>query len=367
MTTRAKLPRTLLYFIGLCIFVITLTLPEIKVLTTTQSNSITTTTTVKPKLFTCGFDLWNFTNNVFDDLEFAGRFGETTVAVEPIAPTAQDILVQGGIRGPCSVNPQEAFPGKILFVNSEARKDGDSLIHLQNERFFLLGPTASSSLTSERSLPIVSFGAIFFASTTTPKQREWILNSSKKLKPDSNTVRDAIIYVVNRCGTKRNEAALELTETLGMTIHQNPKCPIRNKHFFPIPKQDWTKRDMYFQNWKLYSKYKYCLVFENTATSNYITEKIFLAFLGGCIPIYWGTEEIYKIFNRNAFVFYDMDKPDRALEEMKRLETNHTAYMEKLQQPILAHGNQTINEYLSLADDIGNGGLKHQIRTMLGL
>ena len=151
------------------------------------------------------------------------------------------------------------------------------------------------------------------------------------------------------------------------SIHQNPKCPIRNKHFFPIPKQDWTKRDMYFQNWKLYSKYKYCLVFENTATSNYITEKIFLAFLGGCIPIYWGTEEIYKIFNRNAFVFYDMDKPDRALEEMKRLETNHTAYMEKLEQPILAHGDQTINEYLSLADDIGNGGLKHQIRTMLGL
>ena len=30
-----------------------------------------------------------------------------------------------------------------------------------------------------------------------------------------------------------------------------------------------------------------------------------------------------------------------------------------MNQPILAHGEETIEKYLSLADDIGHGSLKH--------
>lgn len=312
-----------------------------------------------PRVFVCGFDLWNFRIQLFGDLEFAGRFGEGVASVET------DILLQGGLNGPCSKSPDTGFPGQILFVHSEARKGGDAEKHLWNARFFKLGPSEEESPSS---MSVVSFGAIYFVSATTQEQRQWILDPNKKRKAvyDSSTAaRRAIVYVVNRCGTFRNEVAVEFSEVL--PIHQNPKCPPRNDNFVSIPKEDWTGRDLYMENWKLYSKYKYCLVIENTDTRDYITEKLFLAFLGGCLPIYSGTKDVWKIFNRRSFVFYDMHNPHEALDEVKYLERNETAYKEKLDQPILANGKETIEKYLSLADDVGNGVLKRQIRTMLGI
>jgi hypothetical protein len=314
-----------------------------------------------PRVFVCGFDLWNLRNQLFGDLEFAGRFGEAT----SITSLETDILLQGGLNGPCSTSPDGSFPGKILFVHSEARKGGDAEKHLWNDRFFKLGPSEDSPSTSERSMPGILFGAIVFVSATTAEQRQWILDPTKKRKVVDP--RPAIIYVVNRCGTFRNEAALELSKAAGLEIHQNPKCPKRNDKFLAIPNEDWTTRDLYKENWRLYSKYKYCLVIENTDTADYITEKLFMAFLGGCLPIYWGTMDVWNLFNRRAFVFYDMDNPSEALEEIKYLEANETAYKEKLDQQILAHGQATIEKYLSLADDVGKGSLKHQIRAMLGI
>jgi hypothetical protein len=310
------------------------------------------------RLFVCGFDLWNFGSQLFGDLDFAGRLGESLAP----PPLETDILLQGGLNGPCATSPRASFPGRILFIHSESRKGVDVEKQSLNERFFKLGPSEVSS--SERSLH-VSFGAIYFVSATTKEQRSWILDPSKK--PKSIDPRDAVIYVVNQCRTFRNEAALEISETLDIRIHQNPKCPKRNANFVSIPNEDWTGRDLYHENWKLYSKYKFCLVIENTATSDYVTEKIFLAFMGGCIPIYWGTKDVFHIFNHKAFIFYDFEKPDKALKEIKTLQQNRSAYFEKLNAPILAHGNETIESHLSLADDVGNGSLKIQIRSMMGL
>jgi hypothetical protein len=89
-----------------------------------------------------------------------------------------------------------------------------------------------------------------------------------------------------------------------------------------------------------------------------------LAFLGGCLPIYYGTEEVFDVFNRDAFLFYQRGK---TLDEIKYLEKNSTAYYERLSAPILANGNQTLRDYFSLTDDIGGGHLKKRIRSMLGL
>ena len=43
---------------------------------------------------------------------------------------------------------------------------------------------------------------------------------------------------------------------------------------------------------------------ESKAMPGYITEKILAVFLAVAIPIYWGTEEVFGIFNRKAFIFY---------------------------------------------------------------
>lgn len=96
-----------------------------------------------------------------------------------------------------------------------------------------------------------------------------------------------------------------------------------------------------------------------------MTEKILNAFLGGCIPIYYGALDVFDIFNSEAFIYYDIENPEPALERVQFLEKNSTAYDHVMAQPILAHGNQTIQDYFSLSDDIGDGKLKNQIRSMI--
>lgn len=53
----------------------------------------------------------------------------------------------------------------------------------------------------------------------------------------------------------------------------------------------------------LFRDCKFCLCMENTNRPHYITEKILLGFLAGCIPIYCGTRKIYAIINPQAFIY----------------------------------------------------------------
>lgn len=49
------------------------------------------------------------------------------------------------------------------------------------------------------------------------------------------------------------------------------------------------------------SKFSYC--YENTrGPDNYITEKIFDSFLSGCVPIYWGPENVLEHIPANCFI-----------------------------------------------------------------
>lgn len=106
---------------------------------------------------------------------------------------------------------------------------------------------------------------------------------------------------------------------------------------------------------------------ENTKMDGYITEKIIAAFAGGAIPIYYGTTEIFRVFNRLAFVFYDIDDPEPALSQIRFLEANRTALAQMQKQPIFTDGNETLKRYFSFTDDVGDGQLKHRIRRMLGI
>lgn len=52
-------------------------------------------------------------------------------------------------------------------------------------------------------------------------------------------------------------------------------------------------------------KYRFCVCFENTKNLNgYITEKIFGCFAAGCVPIYWGANNIEKYIPKNCFIDY---------------------------------------------------------------
>ena len=58
--------------------------------------------------------------------------------------------------------------------------------------------------------------------------------------------------------------------------------------------------------WKMadvYKDYKFGFAMENTEEEGYITEKIMNVFIGGAIPIYWGTSKVKEIFNPDAFIY----------------------------------------------------------------
>jgi hypothetical protein len=105
---------------------------------------------------------------------------------------------------------------------------------------------------------------------------------------------------------------------------------------------------------------------ENRNAKGYITEKILNAFMAGCIPIYYGTPDVFDIFNKRAFIWYDVKDPQSALDRIAYLEENRTAYDEVLKEPILAHGEETIRKYFSWNDELGHGAIKWHIRDMLG-
>ena len=79
------------------------------------------------------------------------------------------------------------------------------------------------------------------------------------------------------------------------------------------------------------------------------------------------SEEIFDVFDRRAFVYWNEDNPQETLDKIRYLGSNDKAYFERLSHPILKEGNETIRKYFSLSDDVGGGYLKGRIRKMMGL
>jgi hypothetical protein len=64
-----------------------------------------------------------------------------------------------------------------------------------------------------------------------------------------------------------------------------------------------------------------------------------MAFHVGSIPVYHGAKEVFKIFNPLAFVFFDPQNPQLALDQIALLENDSEALREIMSQPILASGS----------------------------
>lgn len=110
------------------------------------------------------------------------------------------------------------------------------------------------------------------------------------------------MYASLRC-LEHREAAFDLFASLS-TVSAGGRCHGSVSRYEDILEPEgrlgspgWTSAH------KLYVDYKFALVMENTKTPGYITEKILNAFIGGCVPVYCGTEDVFKIFNKDAFIY----------------------------------------------------------------
>ena len=268
------------------------------------------------------------------------------------------------------------FQGRIVFLNPE---DATLVHHLQiRPNFFELGP----GISRPNRKVFYFMQAAFWAQMKNEDKVDFISNSRvtvTKLTRHDVDKKKFLIYAHSHCVGMRQKAFRQIANMEGLTdvAYYGGRCNGGMK-----PKNDGDKNQsaakaqkypnkVRLKNWednrKIYREFRFCLTMEHVSAPGYITEKILLAYWAGCIPIYYGTTEIYNIFHSNSFIYYDIDNPRPALDRIKYLEQNRTAYLEALQHPILTDGEKTVEDYFSFDENMGRGILKGRIRSFLGV
>jgi hypothetical protein len=271
-------------------------------------------------------------------------------------PNERDVLLFP-CGGKCEQAPS-AFPGKILAFNGESFVK-PCMRHLKSRTddvFFV------SAIKGEKTAATYAMGVSMHLSSLS---QYWQNNIFRQDHRAVNTKERFLIYAVSNCVAFRERTFAALSR-IG-PVEYAGRCrgnKMDTVNATLAPGSD-TNRD-WGGNHKFFHSYRFALVMENRKEDGYITEKILNAFLAGSIPIYYGGEEVFEIFNKKAFIYVDIKNSQPGLDRIAYLESNRTAYDEMFLHPILAHGEQTIEKYFSWSDQVGGGRLKWEIRTMLG-
>lgn len=308
----------------------------------------TTTHRTEGRLWVCGWSFGRLASSLFPDYPPVGR-----LTMDQRCDFQSNDLALVGLHGPCPATNQwlhRYFPGRILFVN------GESFGEARSQNSFQIGLLPDS----KRSVRVFYAAIVLMGNCPAHAWRKILLPHHKPV----NTQQHFLLYAQSHCVNYREEAFGRLSH-LG-EAHIGGKC--NGTHTAPtVERVHVDGRNNWLNNEQQFNNYRFCLVMENKNIPGYITEKILMAFLGGCVPVYFGTGEIFEVFNKDAFVFYDINNPEPALKYVSYLERNRTAYQHVLKQPILANGNETIRQFFSLSDEVGVGVLKAKIRSTMGL
>ena len=81
------------------------------------------------------------------------------------------------------------------------------------------------------------------------------------------------------------------------------------------------------------------------------------------MPLYYGSEEVFRIFNRDALIWLDPKNPQPAFARIIELEKNPHAYLKMKSQKLLAVG--ALQKYFSWTRDVGGGELQSRIRQLV--
>lgn len=163
-----------------------------------------------------------------------------------------------------------------------------------------------------------------------------------QVKPDTiyHKDYDKKKYITMICGNKRSSDRNELySERLKVIDYFE-----RNAIDFDLYGFGWDKKERSSYCGKVEDKlstlsdYRFSVCFENMKSeSGYITEKIFDSFFAGCVPIYYGAEDIFKYVPEETFIDY---RKFKSLDELNQYLTQMSA---NEYEAIL----RKINEYLN--------------------
>ncbi len=94
-------------------------------------------------------------------------------------------------------------------------------------------------------------------------------------------------------------------------------------------------------------KHKFNICFENSSYPGYVTEKLYEAYIGNTIPIYWGSSTVEVDFNPRAFLnWHDYGSDEALIEAVIELDQNEDRYKEMYMQPLFS--KQSMNRFMDL-------------------
>ena len=101
--------------------------------------------------------------------------------------------------------------------------------------------------------------------------------------------------------------------------------------------------------------FKFNICAENNNTKDYVTEKIFDAFIAGCIPLYYGAlnDPEPGLINRDAVIFWNKEGNNAEnREKIRELKNNESFYREFISRPKLfpAAADYVIDRYAKLQE-----------------
>jgi len=90
------------------------------------------------------------------------------------------------------------------------------------------------------------------------------------------------------------------------------------------------------------SQYKFMICFENKPQKNYLTEKLFNAYFGETVPIYWGCTNVSDYINMNSILYLEHERYEQDMEnlinEIIYLDNNDEEYRKKYNQELFKGG-----------------------------
>lgn len=100
---------------------------------------------------------------------------------------------------------------------------------------------------------------------------------------------------------------------------------------------------------KFLNDYKFNLCFENSSYPGYATEKLYEAYMGGAVPIYWGSTTIECDFNPKAFInWHDYQDDDAFMKAIIEVDQTPELYEEMYLQPLFNNWREPYNKYMDM-------------------
>ena len=306
------------------------------------------------KVYLCGYLFQDFAKAVFPDYISLKLTASTVANSNP-----SDLLLWSGS---CQLVSQ--FKGTIVYLDGEAGKMPKipSILRTRQTRVFYLG-------VREPPQKVDGHMELFHVAHTT-LVRDYSANDLVMLhrqRGSSPVAPHFLLYVNSHCVQFREQAFNELVAAAALQQIELPIAKGRCHGMYPETRRFVNDRGERLKNADKLKGFRFVLAMENTFKDGYITEKIMDAFFAGAVPVYYGTYDVFSIFNRNAFIYYDIKNPVRAISKILELEKNKSAYEDMLKQPILAEHESSLETFFSLRDDIGSGSLRHKIRQLVGI